>query len=100
MLKDKILAILDKHTPDLIEWSVALDFFDNHKYILTEEQKEQLYHKCEWYREYFNTPRSQTLTLRGKEVTIVKPGLNIQKENVSPNIYSYYTPKTEREIKI
>lgn len=97
MLEDQVVAILDKLAPDLLDWSSALYFFDTHRDELNESQKDRLYHKCEWYREYFNTPKTETVILRGKEVTIHKPGLNIQKENVCPNIYSYYTPKVERE---
>lgn len=99
MLEQEVEKLLIyKPEPDLFDWAVALDFFDEHRYILTECQKEALYYRCEWYRKYFNKRHEIKKIVQGKEATFYRYGLNIQKESVTPNIYSYYTPPKQHII--
>ena len=101
--RDDLLALLETTNlnPSLNYWCSLLNFAEDNKHSLTISDLEIICAESERCREFYNGDRRYTTTIfrNGKEVEIelTKQPLNIDKEEVAPNVYRILEEKIEEQ---
>ena len=103
LVRDKLLDLInsDNLDPSLSYWCDILLFSEANKDSLNIQDMTMICVESERCRAYWNSNWKSTITIfrNGHEMEIdqIKPGLDIKKEEVGPNVYQLLDDKIEKE---